>query len=191
MRINSKDLYFFCQLFSAGNTLTIMHTRTHIHRGSSYMSCSVFHFFLEQVIFVIHSPPTTTSVILLCLFLMTASCLLVMCHSYLTHPLLMCYLQILQCWEHFLDASLCTCVSQEKFWEVIFLRECVASLVTQSVKNLPAVQETWVPSLGWEDPLEMGMATHFQHSCLENPMDRGTWWATVHGLAQSWTWLSD
>ena len=35
-----------------------------------------------------------------------------------------------------------------------------ASLLTQLVKNLPAVQETWVQSLGWEDPLEKGMATH-------------------------------
>ena len=35
-----------------------------------------------------------------------------------------------------------------------------ASLVAQAVKNLPAVQETWVRSLGWEDPLEKGMATH-------------------------------
>ena len=35
-----------------------------------------------------------------------------------------------------------------------------ASLVAQMVKNLPAVQETWVQSLGWEDPLEKGMATH-------------------------------
>ena len=37
---------------------------------------------------------------------------------------------------------------------------CVASLVAQIVKNLPAMQETWVHSLGWEDPLEMGKATH-------------------------------
>ena len=36
-----------------------------------------------------------------------------------------------------------------------------ASLVAQMVKNLPAVWETWVQSLGWEDPLEKGMATHF------------------------------
>ena len=35
-----------------------------------------------------------------------------------------------------------------------------ASLVAQLVKNLPAMQETWVRSLGWEDPLETGMATH-------------------------------
>ena len=35
-----------------------------------------------------------------------------------------------------------------------------ASLVAQLVKNLPAIQETWVGSLGWEDPLEEGIATH-------------------------------
>ena len=37
---------------------------------------------------------------------------------------------------------------------------CWASLVAQTVKNLPAMQETQVQSLGWEDPLEKGMATH-------------------------------
>ena len=37
---------------------------------------------------------------------------------------------------------------------------CWASLVAQLVKNPPAMQETWVRSLGWEDPLEEGMATH-------------------------------
>ena len=47
-----------------------------------------------------------------------------------------------------------------------------ASLVAQLVKNLPAMQETWVQSLGWEDPLEKEMATH---SCLESPMDREAW----------------
>ena len=36
----------------------------------------------------------------------------------------------------------------------------MASLVAQMVKNLPALQETWVQSLGWEDPLGEGMATH-------------------------------
>ena len=41
------------------------------------------------------------------------------------------------------------------------------SLVAQTVKNLPAMWETWVQSLGWEDPLEKGMATH-SWSCLEN-----------------------
>ena len=36
-----------------------------------------------------------------------------------------------------------------------------ASLVAQTVKNLPVMQETWVQSLGWKDPLEKGMATYF------------------------------
>ena len=54
-------------------------------------------------------------------------------------------------------------------------------MVAQLVKNLPAMQETWVQSLGWEDPLEKEMATH---SCLENPMDREAWWATVHGVTK-------
>ena len=53
------------------------------------------------------------------------------------------------------------------------------------VKNLPAIQETWVQSLGWEDPLEKEIATHsFQYSCLGNPMDRGAWRATVQGVAK-------
>ena len=57
-------------------------------------------------------------------------------------------------------------------------RKCyVASLVAQPVKNLPAVQETWVqsPGEGNGNPL------------LENSMDRGAWWATVHGVAKSQT----
>ena len=52
------------------------------------------------------------------------------------------------------------------------------------VKNLPAMQETWVQSLGREDPLEKEMATQLQYSCLENPMDRGAWRATVRGVAE-------
>ena len=39
-------------------------------------------------------------------------------------------------------------------------RSCQSSLIAQLVKNLPAMRETWVPSLGWEDPLEKGKATH-------------------------------
>ena len=58
------------------------------------------------------------------------------------------------------------------------------------VKNLPAVQETWVGSLGLEDPLEKGLATH-SYPCLENPTDRGAWWARVHGVLKSQTGLSD
>ena len=65
------------------------------------------------------------------------------------------------------------------------------SLVAQRVKNLPAIQETWVQSLGWEDPLEEGTGNPLQYSCLENPMDRGAWWATAHGVPKSWTRLID
>ena len=125
----------------------------------------------------------------------------------------------------------------------IYVYVCVyyingASLLAQTVKNLPAVQETWVQSLGWEDPLEKvekAMAPHsstlswkipwteelgrlqsmgslrdtteqldfhfslscigegngnpLQCSCLENPRDRGAWWAAVYVLAQGQTQL--
>ena len=65
-----------------------------------------------------------------------------------------------------------------------------ASLVARTVKNLPAIQKTWVHPLGWEDSLEEGMATHSSgFSCLENPMNREAWQATVHGVAKSWTQL--
>ena len=60
------------------------------------------------------------------------------------------------------------------------------SLVTQRIKNLPAVRETWVQSLGWEDPLVEGMATHSSILAWRIPMDRGAWWATVHRVAKSW-----
>ena len=64
--------------------------------------------------------------------------------------------------------------------------------MAQTVKRLSTMRETWVPSLGQEDPLEKEMAIHSSIlSCLENPMDRGVWWATVHGITKSWTWLSD
>ena len=93
-----------------------------------------------------------------------------------------------------------------------------ASLVAQLVKNPPAVQKTqelWVLSptrdfLGGSDGDESacnvgdlslipgsgwspggGHGNLLQYSCLENPMNRGAWWATVHGAAKSWTWLSD
>ena len=48
-----------------------------------------------------------------------------------------------------------------------------AFLVAQMVKNLPAMQETWVRFLGWEDPPGEGKGYPLQYSCLENPMDRG------------------
>ena len=49
------------------------------------------------------------------------------------------------------------------------------------------LQETWVQSLGQEDPLEEEMATHSSISGLENPIDREAWQATGHGVAKSWT----
>ena len=61
----------------------------------------------------------------------------------------------------------------------------------QTIKNLPAMWETWVQSLGWEDPLEKGMATHSSIFAWRIPMDRGAWWATVHVITKSWTHLSD
>ena len=51
------------------------------------------------------------------------------------------------------------------------------------VKNLPAKQEMWVRSLSQEDPPGEGNGNPLQYSCLENPMDRGAWWAAVHGIA--------
>ena len=50
-----------------------------------------------------------------------------------------------------------------------------ASLVTHMVKNPPAMQETQVQSLGWEEPLEEGMATHSSIFAWRIPMDRGAW----------------
>ena len=89
------------------------------------------------------------------------------------------------------------------------------------VKHLSTMRETWIRSLGREDPLEKEMATHsrtiasaynagdldsipgsgrspgegngipLQYSCLESPMEGGAWWATVHGIAKSQTRLSN
>ena len=61
-----------------------------------------------------------------------------------------------------------------------------ASLVAQTVKNLPAMQETWIQFLGWEDPPEEDGATHSSILAWRIPMDRSAGWATVHGVAKSW-----
>ena len=53
------------------------------------------------------------------------------------------------------------------------------SLVAQLVKNPPAMRETWVPSLGWEDSLEKGKATHFSVLAWRIP------WTTVQGILKS------
>ena len=57
------------------------------------------------------------------------------------------------------------------------------------VKNPPAIWETWIQSLGWKDPLEEGMTTHSSILAWRIPMDRGAWWATVHRVSKSQTWL--
>ena len=64
------------------------------------------------------------------------------------------------------------------------------SLVAQTVKDTPAMQETWVQSLGWEDSQEEGMATHSSILAWKIPMDRGAWRAIVPGIAKSQTRLS-
>ena len=62
--------------------------------------------------------------------------------------------------------------------------------MVQTVKNPPARQEICFRSLGREDPLGEENDNPFQYSCLENPMDRGAWWVTIHGVAELNT-LSD
>ena len=59
------------------------------------------------------------------------------------------------------------------------------------VKNPPAVQETWARSMGWEDPLEKGMASHSSILAWRIPMNREAWQATVHGVAKSQTGLNE
>ena len=80
---------------------------------------------------------------------------------------------------------MCVCV-----YVYVYIK-LVASLVAQMVKNPLAMQETWVQSLGWEDPLEEGLATHSSSLIWRIPMDRGAWQATVQGIAKTWTLLSD
>ena len=66
-----------------------------------------------------------------------------------------------------------------------------ASLVAQTGENLFAMWETWVRSLGWEDPLEEHMATHSSILVWRILMGRGAWWSAAHGVANSRTRLSD
>ena len=59
------------------------------------------------------------------------------------------------------------------------------SYQAQLVKNLPAMQETPVRFLGWEDPLEEGLPTHSSILAWRIPLDRGAWWAAVQTVATS------
>ena len=63
--------------------------------------------------------------------------------------------------------------------------------MAQTVKNPTRMQETWVQSLGWGDPLEKEMAIHTSILAWRIPMDGGPWQAAVHGIANSRTGLSD
>ena len=64
-------------------------------------------------------------------------------------------------------------------------------MMSQTVENLSAMQKTQVRSLGREDPLENGMATHSSILAWKIPVDRGPWQATVHEVAESRTQLSN
>ena len=57
-----------------------------------------------------------------------------------------------------------------------------ASLITQTIKNLPTVQKTGVQSLGQEDPLEKEMTTHSRILAWRIPWTEGTWWDTADGV---------
>ena len=61
-------------------------------------------------------------------------------------------------------------------------RTGLSFLVVRMVKESPAIWETWVSSLGWEDLLEEGMATHSSILSWKILMDRGAWQTTVHGF---------
>ena len=88
-----------------------------------------------------------------------------------------------------------TCV-QHKPWCRVSAHQTLAGTVIlgvprgSAVRNLPAMQETWVPSLGQGRYPRGGNGNPFQYSCQENPTDRGAWRATVRGVPKSWTPLS-
>ena len=83
-------------------------------------------------------------------------------------------------------------ILKHKYWSTfsyfkkqILLQNIFVSPVAQTVKNLPAMQETQVRSLRREDPPGEGNGYPLQYSWLGNLADRGTWWATIHGVAES------
>ena len=75
-----------------------------------------------------------------------------------------------------------------------FVLKHVAPFLRGHIKIPPAtrdIQESWVWSLGQEDPLEEGHDNPLQGSCLKNPMDGRAWWVTVQRASKSQTWLSN
>ena len=77
-----------------------------------------------------------------------------------------------------------------KSYTICPLVTCFPFLVAQTIKNPPALQETWVRSLGWKDPLEEGMATHSRVLNWRIPLGRSDCQAAVHGITKSQTWLN-
>ena len=88
-------------------------------------------------------------------------------------------------------ASTSCSFSQAQEAAILLPARVKTSLMTQTVKNLTLTQETQVQSLGQEDPMEKGIAAHFQYSYQENSMDRGIWPATTHGVTKSRRELTD
>ena len=90
--------------------------------------------------------------------------------------------------------SLCSCLCLPTSYAPTFTELKIlivqVSLVAQLVENPPAMQKTWVQSLGWEDSLEEGMAAYSSILAWRIPTDRGAWWAADHGVAKSWMGLS-
>ena len=96
----------------------------------------------------------------------------------LSHSILIIFITIIQ-WPDWWLLFFFTVISKAtatKYW---------ASLVTQLGKNLPEMWETWIWSLGWEEPLGKEKATHFSILAWRIP------WTIVCGIAKSWTQLSD
>ena len=71
------------------------------------------------------------------------------------------------------------------FWNFLPILSHRRALKAQLIKNPSVMQETPVRFLGWEDPLEEGMATHSSILAWRTPMDRGAWWVIVRGVAES------
>ena len=104
----------------------------------------------------------------------------------------------LPCSVHKFVLYVCVSINALQIGSSIWSESESSSLVTQMVKNLPAMQETRIPSLGWEDPLEKGMATHssilawrIPWTEQENSMERTAWQAIAHEATKSWTQLND
>ena len=75
-------------------------------------------------------------------------------------------------------------LKKQEFQRNIYFCFIGASLIAQLVKNLPPVQKTWLQSPGLGRSPRGGSGNPLQYSCLENPMDRGAWQATVHGVVR-------